>query len=640
MDNEEKKPGEVSQTQGDPNQKIKEPVKKKRHVGFIITFSIVMGLVGILFFFLSDMFGLNYYALAIAWFIYVSFVVFGYTFLIRVRVRSWIKVVSTIGAVAIIGSFVAFGGPTREAKRAYAWNELVYTDEVSLKHGKIRGVVSRDGNTNIYTGIPYAQAPVGELRWKEPKEELDWQGVKDCTYFGPRCIQGGNPVWLDSAQKIVIEQSYIPDFEYVPLERQSEDCLYLNVYSPKGATENLPVLVYIHGGSLLHGSSSGDDYNGEALSKRNIVVVTIAYRLNVFGYFAHPALAEESPNHTTGNYGLLDQIRALEWVRDNIGFFHGDKNNVTIAGESAGSSSVSALCVSPLSNGLFKKAIGESSSVATKIPPHTFRSKQTAMEMGENIMKEFNCKTIEELRAIPAETLVKTRFENNSMTVDGYALPKTPYEIYQEGGNHEEALLHGCNLQEADPFTIPQWLFSGAGSPNMSNYAQRLRTVFKDQTDALLEAAGQPKNDWEAYRIYNDIISSYWFNYPDYSWGKQAINNGENVYRYIFTKENRYMGTWHSGEIIYAYDNLEPMKAKYPYRYTDKDVALSKTMANYWVNFIKTGDPNGTGLPTWDKDALPCDKVLELGENVSMINDPMKKYFGPLENFENAAKLN
>ena len=508
-----------------------------------------------------------------------------------------------------------------------------------MKHGKIRGVVSSDGKTNIYTGIPYAQAPVGELRWKEPKEELDWQGVKDCTYFAPKCMQSGNPTWLDSAQRIVIEQAYHPDFEYVPLEPQSEDCLYLNVYSPKGATGNLPVLVYIHGGSLLHGSSSFEEYNGEALSKRDIVVVTIAYRVNVFGYFAHPDLITESPNNTTGNYGLLDQIRALEWVRDNIGFFHGDKDNVTIAGESAGSSSVSALCVSPLSAGLFKRAIGESSSVATKIPPHTFRSKESALKMGEDIMKEYGCKTIEELRAIPASELVKTKYENNSMTVDGYALPKTPYEIYQEGGNHEEALLHGCNAQEADPFTIPQWLFSFSGSPNRSNYEGRLRSVFEDQTDALLQAAGPVSNDGQAYRVYNDIISSYWFNYPDYSWGKQAINNGKNVYRYLFTKENGYMGTWHSGEMIYAYDNLEAMKAKYPYRYNDKDVELSKTMASYWVNFIKTGNPNGTGLATWDKDALPCNRVMELGENVSMINDPFYKYFNALENFENTAKL-
>ena len=630
MEEEEKKIDASTQ------EKPQEEPKKFKHVKFVIFFTIIMVLVGILHFFLTDFFGLKYFYLVLSWLIYVSFVIFGYLFLMRLR-RNWIKAVSTIGAVVVMAALVVSGGPTVETKPAYHWDKLTYTDELVIKHGKIRGVLSKDEQTNIYTGIPYAQAPVGDLRWKEPLEEKDWEGVKDCVYFAPKCMQSRNPTWYDTAQNIIIEGSYHPDFEYVPLEPMSEDCLYLNVYSPNNASGNLPVLVYIHGGSLMSGSSSFEEYNGEAISKYGIVVVTIAYRLNVFGYFAHEDLIAESSNNTTGNYGLLDQVRALEWVRDNIGYFHGDKDNVTIAGESAGSSSVSALCVSPLSKNLFKRAIGESSSVATKTPPHTFRSKDTALKMGKSIMEEFGCKTIDELRKIPAESLVKTKFENNSMTVDGFALPKTPYEIYQEGGNHEEALLHGCNLKEADPFVIPDWLFSFQGPPKLDNWKGRIEKVFEDQAPALIEAAGVVDTDEKAYRAYNDIISAYWFNYPDYSWGKQSLSQSRKVYRYLFTKENGYMGTWHSGEIIYAYNNVAASKEKHSYRYDESDVALAKTMSSYWANFVKTGDPNGAGLPVWEEDTMPCNKVMELGK--SMIEDPFYKYFGPLELFENNAKL-
>ena len=611
--------------------------KPKRHIVFMIVFGIIMVLLGILNFFLIDMFGLKIWAIILSWLIYASFLVFGYLFLIERK--AWIRVVSTVGCVVVLSSLLFLGSPTTERKKAYDWSMLQYTDEVSLKHGKIRGVVSSDGNTNIYTGIPYAKAPIGDLRWKEPQEEDDWEGVKDCVYFAPKCMQKDNPIWFDSLQGIVIDAAYHPDFSYKSLEPKSEDCLYLNVYSPKNATSDMPVLVFIHGGSLMTGSSSFEDYNGEMLSKKGIVVVTIAYRVNVFGYFAHEELINESPNHTTGNYGLLDQIKALKWVQENISSFHGDKNQVCIAGESAGSSSVSALCVSPLSSGLFKRAIGESSSVVSKVPPHTFRSQKTALKMGEDIMAEFGCKSIDELRQVPADRLVATSFENNAMTVDGYALPKTPYELYQEGANHEEALLHGCNLQEADPFVIPNWLLSFQGAPNLGNWEGRIQNEFEEYGDELILDAGEVLNDGKAYRVYNDIYSAYWFNYPDYSWGKQALSQGKTVYRYLFTKENGYMGTWHSGEMIYAYDNIEASKSRYAYRYDENDVSLSKTMSSYWANFIKTGNPNGEGLVSWETEASTPNKVMELGENISMIDDPFTKYYSTFEKIENDAEL-
>ena len=607
-------------------------IKNTKHIGFYVSFSIIMLLSGALFFFVSDLFGLKLWALILGWVIYALFLAAG--ILLLKKRKWWVKALSYTGLVATLVVCLLTGGPSVEAKKAYNFDAPIYTDEVSLVHGRIRGVVSQDGQTNIYTGIPYAKAPVGELRWKPPVEEDNWEGVKDCIYFAPKCTQNNNATWLDSAQTIVIEEGYHPDFSYKAIEPQSEDCLYLNVYSPKNATEDLPVLVYIHGGSLSTGSSSFEEYNGEMLSKQGIVVVTIAYRLNVFGYFAHPDLAAEDPNHTTGNYGLLDQIRALKWVQDNIASFHGDKTKVTIAGESAGSSSVSALCVAKGAEGLFRYAIGESSSVATKLPPHTFRTYEKACETGTKIMEEFGCASIEELRQIPAEKLVKTSYSNSGMTVDGYVLEKTPYELYLEGKNHEAALLHGCNAQEADPFTIPDWLFSGIGAPAFSNWKQRIEEEFGTYAQDLIDAIGNVENDAQAYRAYNDIISAYWFNYPDYSWGQQSMNAGGQTYRYLFTKENGYMGTWHSGEMIYAYNNLRPTMEQYPYRYTDEDLQLADAMSKYWVNFVKTGNPNGTGVPQWQMDTLGQNKVMELGDNLGMINDPFAPLYPTLRSFE------
>lgn len=402
------------------------------------------------------------------------------------------------------------------------------------------------------------------------------------------------------------------------IEEMSEDSLYLNIWRPNNNEKDLPVLVFIHGGSLTSGSSSFEDYNGEEMAKKGVIMVTITYRLGIFGYFAHPDLINESSNKTTGNYGLLDQIEALKWVNKNIGYFGGDKNNITIAGESAGSSSVSALCISPLAKGLFRRAIGESSSLIVKTPPHTYRSLDTALKMGKDIMKEFNVSTIEELRNISPEKLINSKYTNSEMTLDGYAITKNPYDVYKDKENNEEALLNGYNVKEADAFIIPQYLFSPT---NKNNIKERLEKIFDSITVNKILDLYKDKIEVDAFSAFNEIISVWWFIYPHHSWSTMAYNTGIPVYRYQFTKENGYYGTYHSGEMIYAYGNVK--KSTYGYRYDDSDKELSEIMLDYWANFAKYGNPNKdtNKWELWTNN----NKVMEFGENVGMIDD---KYLG------------
>ena len=258
-----------------------------------------------------------------------------------------------------------------------------------------------------------------------------------------------------------------------------------------------------------------------------IIVVNIAYRTGVFGYFADRELAAESEHGTTGNYGLLDQIKALEWVHNNISAFDGDAGNVTIAGESAGSSSVNALCATPLTKGYFRRAIGESSSVVQQTPPHTFRTMEAALKMGDDIKKEFKCSSIEEMRALPAEKLIKTKYANNSMTVDGYALPETPYEIYKKGQNHEEALLNGFNKREAFGFTF----FTKVDKKTITPL---LQPSFKEKTAAFLEKYGS-ENKKQLKELSNDVFSVVCFTYPHDQWTKTLAAQGKPVYEYYFS---------------------------------------------------------------------------------------------------------
>ncbi len=492
------------------------------------------------------------------------------------------------------------------------------TGVVSSPAGDFRGISLSAEPVELFAGIPYAQPPVGDLRWKEPQPLDRISGVFEADRFPPLAMQNQNGALYTWLYNLI---AYRGKSERTDRAPTSEDCLHLNIWRPAGTreTDSLPVVVYIHGGSLMSGSSWWEPNDGASLASHGVIMVTVDYRLGVFGYFALPELAAESPNGTTGNYGLLDQIAALKWVHDNISSFGGNPDNITIAGESAGSSSVNAVCASPLAAGLFTRAIAESSGLVVPTPPHTFRTMEAAVAMGRDIQKEFNASTLEDLRAIPAEKLITTKYRNSAMTVDGYALPKTPWEIYQAGENHEQALLTGFNRDEADVFTM----FGGA--PKAKKYAAALENLFGPDITAELVALYPAKTNKEAKRNFNRIISAYWFSYQHHSWTQTLLAQDKPVYEYYFSKDNPSAGAFHSGEMIYLYGNVPS-----GYGYKKSDYALQDTAVQYMINFIRTGNPNGPELPEWQA-ADGTDMVLELGDTVTMVKDPFLPLYPALE---------
>lgn len=489
------------------------------------------------------------------------------------------------------------------------------TQIVQTKQGAVRGVVNDAQSVELFAGIPYAQPPVGDLRWKEPQSLKAWTGVFEANAFAPKAMQSKQK-WYERFiyRNIIYHDGDGDRSDYLEM---SEDCLYLNVWRPSScsAGDKLPVVVYIHGGSLMGGSSASEAYDGTAFAKKGVIAVTVAYRVGVFGFFADQALAEESPNGTTGNYGLLDQIAALRWVHENIAAFGGNPDNVTIAGESAGASSVCALCVSPLAKGLFRRVIAESSSLVSRVPPHTFRSMEDALEMGNNIKKEFKVSSVEQLRNIPAQKLIKTKYSNNSLTVDGYALTESPYDTYLRGANNEEAVLNGFNANEAYFFNF----FDGMA--NLKNYRGKIEDYFGPYTEDVIALFPAQTND-QAKAYWNQICSAVLFAYGHHQWSSIVSAQRKNAWLYYFTMENNGIGTNHSGELIYAYGNVP--KTKW---YTAEDHKLEETMVSYWTNFIKTGNPNGQNLPEWQTFTAGSSRVLELGPEVHMSEDPFIQFY-------------
>ena len=512
--------------------------------------------------------------------------------------------------------------PPFRAIPAVSGKDLRQTEVISVCQGDLVGVYNAEKTVEVYTGIPYAQPPVGDLRWKEPQPPSSWDGVRVCDHFAPMSMQQRSPVLVDSLTQLIGYRTFRISLNDNFREPVSEDSLYLNIWKPAGAQEDLPVLFFIHGGSLMTGQPSFGDYNGESLAERGVIVVNFGYRLNVFGYYAAEDLAAESPNGTTGNYGLLDQIAALQWVRDNIAAFGGDPDNITIAGESAGSSSVNALCVSPLAKGLFRRAIAESSGITAIKPYHTFRTLEKALKMGSRIREEFGVSSSADLRAVPAEKLVGTGFSNSAMTVDGYAITEEPWRTYENGKNNEEALLNGFNGREADVFNLTMTV-------RAKNYPSLVENVFHDETASVLALYPEASK-----KNMNTLLSAAWFAYSHYDWSRRLSGQGKPVYEYYFTKQNRSLGDWHSGEMIYAYGKLENA----PHNYNAEDRALSAVMQQYWVNFAKYGDPNGEGLPVWPQVSEAPGQVLNLDREIRMVEDPFLPLDEILDRVQNAEK--
>ena len=530
-----------------------------------------------------------------------------------------------LGAFAAV---VIMSWPPERRVPAVTAKDPVPTGIVTLEKGQVRGVYNEDCSVAVYAGIPYAAPPVWTLRWKEPQDPAPWEGVLQADHFAPMSMQPRHLPIYDSLTRLIGYHDYKIRFGDEWRPPVSEDSLYVNVWQPAGAKagDALPVLVFIHGGSLQTGQPWYRDYNGESLAKEGVIVVNMGYRLGVFGYLALEELAAESPYGTTGNYGLLDQIKALEWVRDNIAAFGGDPGRVTLAGESAGAASVSAICASPLAKGLFQRAVLESSTVVSPEPPHSFRLMDEALEAGEKLKTKYGAANAAALRALPEDKLVGSAETEHHMTVDGYALTELPYETYRAGRMNETAILQGFNQDESAPFIM----FAHA---NKRNFESRVRKLFREYADEVL-ALYPVQTGAEARKAWADIFSVVYFDYPHYCLSRLAGERGIPAWTYYFTRANGSLSSWHSGEMIYLYGNVPEDSRLYDAR----DRALSREMFSCLLNFVKTGDPNGTdpagaALPLWETDPAGL-RVLQWGDETAMREIPYRELFAILDKLQ------
>ncbi len=464
------------------------------------------------------------------------------------------------------------------------------SDQVHLAGGVVEGTTGKNAGIRAYLGIPYAAPPVGELRWKPPQPVPAWTGVQKADHFGARCMQSnvfGDMVFKDSGM--------------------AEDCLNLNVWTPaKSAREKLPVMVWIYGGGFQAGATSEPRQNGEVLAGKGVVVVSMNYRLGIFGFYAHPELTKESGNHASGNYGLMDQLEALRWVHKNIQAFGGDPGKVTIFGESAGSFAVCALMASPLAHGLFARAIGESGAFfGNTLSAKTLTKSE---EYGAKFATSQKAGSLADLRAIPAEKLLGAAHAagdfNFGPNVDGYFLPSLASEIYAAGKQSHVPLLAGWNADEGSYGVV-----MAKEKLTAEKFTAQIRQKFpKDQAEvAKLYPAG---SEDEAFRSATDLAGDQFIAYSTWKWIEvQRQTGGGKVYRYLFSRVRpsppdamvngvpaSRLGAAHASEIEYVFGALDSNKE---YVWQPADYKLSELMQTYWSNFAKTGDPNGAGLPKW-----------------------------------------
>ena len=466
--------------------------------------------------------------------------------------------------------------------------------QIKVTGGIIKGVSEKTGIT-YFKGIPFAAPPVGDLRWKAPQPVKSWNGIKECAAFE------ASPMQASPQPFAMWSEEYL-----IPKKPISEDCLYLNVWtgaqSPK---EKRPVLVWIYGGGFTSGGSAAPIYDGEAMAKRGILFVSINYRVGIFGFFVHPELTQESANHASGNYGLMDQVAALQWVKKNIASFGGDPANVTIAGQSAGSMSVNCLVASPLGKGLFKKAIAESGAnfVNGGFTPNTLALQEQA---GLKMAQTLNVTSIKELRNISADTLLAIRGMFGPV-IDGYVLPDAIANIFAQGKENNVGLLTGWNEDEGLVF-----------GPKKNAAAFREDAAKEYGSDASTLLKYYPANtDDEAAASQMNLSRDMIFGVQNYTWANVASKQGGKVYVYRFTRTPPYadaktnFGAFHTAEVPYAYGNLKFVNR--PWEAADH--RLANTMSSYWVNFITSGNPNGKGLPQWRRYVISTKKIMKLDVN-------------------------
>jgi para-nitrobenzyl esterase len=459
-----------------------------------------------------------------------------------------------------------------------AWAAI--QEPVHLDAGLISGIAGSSPGVRVFRGIPYAAPPTGKLRWRAPQPVAHWDGIRAADQFGAMCMQ---PAFRGGSG---------PNLSATP--KMSEDCLFLNVWTAaKSALEKRPVMVWIHPGGYTTGSGSTPGFDGEALAKKGVVLVTINYRLGAFGFFSHPELTKESDRRASGNYALMDQAAALQWVQANIGEFGGDPHRVTVFGDSAGSSSIANLMGSPQAKGLFQRAIGESGAWMGLSLGRT-RTLAEAEQDGLKMAGALHAQTLEELRAIPAADLLKAGRAGGPV-IDGWFIPEDVGTAFAEGKQNDVPLLDGSNQDEGTFFLQPT---------TAEKFGERARNRFGDQADAFLKlypAGSDEEANASQLAAFRDELA-----FVMRTWARAQAKTGRSkAYLYYFTHQppppvgasargGLGSGATHGAEAQYVFQNLLPPRA-----WTDLDTQVSQRLSSYWMNFAANGDPNGKGLAKW-----------------------------------------
>ena len=461
---------------------------------------------------------------------------------------------------------------------------------VKIDDGLLQGTFE-EGLT-IYRGIPFATSPVGDLRWHAPQPPAKWEGVKQATKFAPGPIQGGNPP-----------------------SGKSEDCLYLNIWTPaKSSDDRIPVLVWIYGGGFGGGATSEKNYSGENLARKGVVLVSIAYRVGQLGFLAHPDLSNESPNHVSGNYGLLDMIAGLQWVQKNIASFGGDPGKVTIFGESAGGIAVSMLCASPLAKGLFHGAISQSGGSfgpprPTTFPGENLKRLADAERAGQSYVEKAGVSSIEELRKIDADKLPAGRGLGMAWPIiDGWVIPDDQYKLYAAGKFNDTPILVGYNSDEGASFSPPK---------TPEDYIAGVKTRYGKFADDLIKA--YPVGSGTVSKTARDLARDAAFGWHTWIWARLQTKMGKSkAFYYYFDQhpENPEgspragYGSPHGQDVAYVFKHLDASNPQS----TKTDLEISDAMATYWTNFAKYGDPSSEGVPVWPSFSDTNPVVMYFGQ--------------------------
>lgn len=474
---------------------------------------------------------------------------------------------------------------------------------VNTNAGKVAGF--KEGRVNVFKGIPFAAPPVGDLRWKAPQKVQAWTGIKDCVQFGASPVQAEPIPFMCWSEEFLIPKKPI-----------DEDCLYLNVWS-KSTPIKKPVLVYIYGGGFRSGGAGCAIYDGKEMAEKDIVFVSINYRVGVFGFLAHPELTKESGYGASGNYALLDMIAALKWVKENIAAFGGDPNQVTIAGQSAGAFAVSHLCATPLAKGLFKGAIAQSggSVLSSNLRPTTHL--QEAEKMGIEFAKNMHVNSLADLRKLSAEEILKSNQGLSYPIEDGYVLPSSIADIYAKGVQNDVSLMLGWNYDDRV-----------SGPPVKADaYKAQLQKQYGANAEKVLQYY-PATNDSIAAISQDNLNRDAFFGVQGFAWANAQLQKGKSkVFVYNFNRKlpaytpATNFGAFHTGEVPYVFNNLKTVNRPWQ----DIDIQLADQMSNYWVNFTKTGNPNGTGLTQWSSFTKQKGQVMILAEKIRHEDLPFRQ---------------